>query len=111
MTLPGKPTGDAVRLTHKGGDLLCWWQSRCSSRSVGKPRTWRRAVVQGVVERGSERRLILLSLMTRRRPVHITISVSKDSLGGKAGCGESRLSGLGRGSMKPTYQKVSKARR
>ena len=37
-------------------------------------------------------------------------SVRKDSLGGKAGCDESRLSGLGGGSTKPTIRKESKAR-
>jgi hypothetical protein len=101
MTLPGKPTVDAARLTRKGSDLLCWWQSHCSSRSAIRSRTWRRVAVQGVVRIESRGRLVLLPLMANRRPAYTTLSVRKDSLGGKAGCGESRLSGLGRGFSKP----------
>ena len=107
MLLPEKPTQDAVRLTHKGSDLLCWWQSRCSSLSAGKPRTWRRAVVQGAA------RIWPMGGITLNTPSSQPmqyVNVSKDSLGGKAGCDESRPSGLGRGSTKPTIRKDSKAR-
>jgi len=107
MTLPGKPTLDAARLTRKGSDLLCWWQSRCSSRSAGRPRTWRRAAVQGSAR---TRLMVGITLnIPASQPMQYA-SVSKDSLGGKAGCDESRLSGLGGGSPKPTIRKDSKAR-
>jgi hypothetical protein len=42
MVLPGNQHGTAVRLTHKGSDRSALGQSHCSSRSAGKPRTWRR---------------------------------------------------------------------
>jgi hypothetical protein len=97
MTLPGKPTQDAVRLSGKGTDLWRWWQSHRSSLSAGKPRTWRRVIVQGAVMIWPTRGITLMI----GRPAGTVQSVYKDSLGVKAGCGESRLSGLGGGFSKP----------
>src|SRR3989442_9727937 len=81
MTLPGKPQGDATWLECKGLDLSLWWQSRCSSLSVGRPRTWRRAAGQGTVgirQTGDSRSL---PLMAKRvcRATHDR-SVCKDRL-------------------------------
>jgi hypothetical protein len=95
MMLPGNPPRDAARLTCKGRDLSGWGQSRCSSLRTGKPSTWRRAAVQGVAGIESERRRSAPAFNgTAQTPPRNGESVCKDSLGGKAGCGESRLSGL-----------------
>jgi len=95
MMLPGNPPRDAARLTCKGRDLSGWGQSRCSSLRTGRPSTWRRAAVQGAVGIRWVRSSRLLPLMARMSiGPHRDRSVCKDSLGGKAGCGESRLSGL-----------------
>jgi hypothetical protein len=102
MMLPGNPDGDAARLMCKGHDLSVWGQSRCSSLRTGRPSTWRRAAVQGAVGIPWMRSSRLLPLMARTSiGPHREKSVCKDSLGGKAGCGESRPSGLGGGFSKP----------
>jgi len=105
MTLPGKPLRDAARLVCKGHDLSLWWQSRHSSRSAGRPRTGRRTAVQGTVEIRRLWNSRFLPLMANRLVgSHGSRSVRKDSLGGKAGCGESRPSGLEGGFTKPLME-------
>jgi hypothetical protein len=110
MMLPGNPDGDAARLMCKGHDLSVWGQSRCSSLRTGRPSTWRRAAVQGAVGIPWMRSSRLLPLMARTSiGPHREKSVCKDSLGGKAGCGESRPSGLEGGSRKPESLDVHRA--
>ena len=94
MMLPGNPDGDAARLMCKGHDLSVWGQSRCSSPRTGRPSTGRRAAVPGTVGMGLTWRSSLRLEWQTARPTAQERSVCKDSLGGKAGCGESRLSGL-----------------
>ena len=99
MALPGIQHGTAVKLTHKESERSVLGQSRRSSRSAGKPRTGRRAAVQGVVRLRSTGGIPLIYRLTETGQHKVSY---KDSLGGKAGCGESRPSGLGRAEQKPT---------
>jgi len=109
MMLPGNPPRDAARLTVKGRDLSGRGQSRYSSQRTGKPSTGQRAAVQGTVRMGLTWGSSPSLEWQTARPATQERSVCKDSLGGKAGCGESRLSGLEGGSRKPGSRKTEKA--
>jgi hypothetical protein len=84
MWLPETPPPDAARLRRKGTDLRCWWQSRHSSPSAGRPRTGRRTVVPGVVRMESGPEDTLLPLRVRRRRASTTLQASaRTALEGK----------------------------